>query len=181
MIKSIFCDIQQHFFTQSTDIKQVADLIDDPKHVFWLDLQNPTEQELATIAELFRLHPLGVEDASLEHQRPKVEEYEHFLFLVFQTVSLETDNRGLATGELDRSVGQNYLITVHNKPVKELDEAEQRWKRNGTQLEKGIGILLYSLLDTVVDHYFPVADELVDQAEALEVRMFSGTKTVRER
>ena len=58
-------------------------MIDDHKHVFWLDVQCPTEQELATLAEAFQLHPLALEDASHEHQRPKVEEYEHFVFLVF--------------------------------------------------------------------------------------------------
>lgn len=181
MIKSIHCDTHKHAFTQSTDIEQIAGLIDDLQHVFWLDLQNPTEQELARIAELFHLHPLAIEDASNEHQRPKVEEYEHFLFLVFHTVNLDDSKRGLTMGELDIFVGQNYLITVHSEPVKELDEMEQRWKRGNAQVERGVGILLYSLLDTIVDHYFPVVDELVDQAEALEVRMFAETRSVRER
>jgi len=181
MIKGIYCDTQKRVFAQSTDTQQITTLLNDPKHVFWLDLQHPTGEELTTIAELFQLHPLAIEDAGHEHQRPKVEEYEHFLFLVFHTVNLATDWRGLTTGELDIFVGQNYLITVHNEPMKELDEAEQRWKRGNAQLEKGVGILLYSLLDTIVDRYFPVVDELVDQAEALEVRMFAEARSVRER
>ncbi len=181
MIKSIHCNTHEHFFTQLTDADQIAELIDDPKHVFWLDVQHPTEQELAAVAEAFQLHPLAVEDASHEHQRPKVEEYEHFFFLVFHTVSLDATERGLAMRELDMFVGQNYLITVHTEPIGELDEVEQRWKRNSTQLERGIGILLYSLLDTIVDRYFPVVDALVDQAEALEARMFARTGTARER
>ncbi len=180
-MKSIYCDTHKHVFSQTTDLKQIAELLSDPSHVFWLDMLSPTEQELATIAELFQLHPLAVEDASNEHQRPKVEEYEHFLFLVFHTINLDASKQDLVMGELDVFVGQNYLITVHNEPVKELEEVEQRWKRNGTQVERGVGILLYSLLDTVVDHYFPVADELVDQAEALEDRMFAEARTVHER
>ncbi|HEY4389117.1 MAG TPA: magnesium/cobalt transporter CorA [Ktedonobacteraceae bacterium] len=136
---------------------------------------------MATIADLFQLHPLAVEDARHEHQRPKVEKYEHFVFLVFHTVNLEASRRELTTGELDIFVGQNYLITVHTEPIQELDEVEQRWKRNSTQLGKGIGILLYSFLDTIVDHYFPVVDALVDQAETLEAHIFAGAGTVRKR
>lgn len=182
MIKSIYCDIHNHAFAQTADMQQVTELLNDPKHVFWLDVLNPTEQELATIARLFHLHPLAVEDASNEHQRPKVEEYENFLFLVFHTVNLDNNKQKLFINELDIFIGQNYLITVHTTPVKELDEVEQRWKRSNTQTEKGIGILVYSLLDTVVDHYFPVADELVDQAENLEDRMFESSQAVvRER
>ncbi|HEY0756048.1 MAG TPA: magnesium/cobalt transporter CorA [Ktedonobacteraceae bacterium] len=181
MMKSIYCDTHTHFFNQLTDNDQIAELINDPKHVFWLDLQQPTEQELATIANLFKLHPLAIEDASNEHQRPKVEEYEHFLFLVFHTINLDASKRELLLEELDAFVGANYLITVHNQPIRELDEVEQRWKRSNAQVEKGIGILLYSLLDTIVDHYFPAVDELVDQAEALEDRMFAEARAVRER
>ena len=182
MIKSIHCYTQEErAFTQLTEIDQIAELLNDPEHLFWLDVQQPTEQELATIGEIFHLHPLAIEDASQEHQRPKVEEYEHFFFLVFHTVNLDAMKQELITHELDIFVGANYLITVHVEAIKELDEVEQRWKRNGTQLERGIGILLYSLLDTIVDRYFPVSDELVDQAEELEDLLFAGTEIVRER
>ena len=181
MIKSIHCHTHEHNFTQLNGTDQIAELINDPEHVFWLDLQDPTEQELASIAKLFHLHPLAIEDASREHQRPKVEEYEHFVFLVFHTVDLDATKQELVTHELDIFVGTNYLITVHTEPIEKFHEAEQRWKRNGTQLEKGVGILLYSLLDTIVDHYFPVSDELVDQAEELEDRLFVGNRARRER
>jgi magnesium transporter len=181
MIKSIHCDTHEHTFTELTETDRIKELINDLKHIFWLDVQDPTEQELATIGEIFHLHPLAVEDASQEHQRPKVEEYEHFFLLVFHTVNLDATKQELITHELDIFVGANYMITVHTEPVRELDEVELRWKRNGVQLERGVGILLYSLLDTIVDRYFPVSDELVSQAEELEDRLFAGAETIRER
>lgn len=181
MLKSVYCDTHQQTFAQTTELEKIAELLGDHRHAFWLDLQAPTEEELATIADLFHLHPLAVEDASNEHQRPKVEEYENFLFLVFHTVSLDERKQSLSMGELDIFVGQNYLITVHDTPLIELEETAQRWKRSHGQLEKGIGVLLYSLLDTIVDNYFPIVDGLVDQAEELEEHMFSGKGTVQER
>jgi magnesium transporter len=104
-----------------------------------------------------------------------VEEYQNFYFVVFYSVSLTEDKRGLDTCELDLFLGDNYLITVHNGHILELDEVEQRWTRNVKQLEWGIGVLLYTMLDTIVDRYFPVVDELVDRAEELEDNLFAGT------
>ena len=180
MIKSIYCNIQEHVFTQTTNIDQIAELLQDPAHVFWLDLDSPTEHELALIAQTFHLHPLAIEDASREHQRPKIEEYEHFFLLVFHTVGLDAAKQELDMHELDIFVGPNYLITVHTEALEELAEVEQRWKRNSAQVERGIGILLYSLLDTIVDRYFPVIDVMVDQAEAYEDHLFAGRGRVHE-
>jgi magnesium transporter len=181
VIKSIYSRAYERVFTQLTGTDQIAELANDPEHVFWLDAQSPTEQELAKIGEIFRLHPLAVEDASNEHQRPKVEEYEDFFLLVFHTVELDATKQELITHELDVFVGTNYLITVHTEAIGELAEVEQRWKRNGTKLARGIGVLLYLLLDTIVDRYFPISDELVEHAEVLEDRLFAGTESTRER
>jgi magnesium transporter len=71
-------------------------------------------------------------------------------------------------------VGANFLVTVHYGPIKELDEAEKRWKRHKDQFDHGIGVLLYSILDAIVDNYFPAVDRLVDESEELETRIFEG-------
>src|SRR6185312_13272749 len=119
----------------------------------WLDLEHPSADELARLAERFHLHPLAIEDAETGHQRPKIEEYEGFFFLVFYGAALAEDGRSLKTPELRIFAGESYLITIHDAPLPALDEAEHRWTRNGQQVEWGIGILLYSLLDTLGDEY----------------------------
>jgi magnesium transporter len=174
MLKAIHCDPHEHNFKRVTSLEEVRKIKKDPSSIFWLDLENPAEHDLAKIGEEFQLHPLAIEDASHEHQRPKVEEYEQFYFVVFYTANQQEKTNHLAINELDMFLGKNYLITVHEKPMPELDEVEQRWTRNVKQLEWGIGVLLYSLLDTIVDRYFPIVDALVDQAEDLEDRMFMG-------
>ncbi len=95
--------------------------------------------------------------------------------MVFYSVKLDSTSHELYISEVDMFLGKNYLITVHYKPLPDLEEAEHRWMRNVKRLEWGIGVLLYSLLDTIVDQYFPVVDALVDEAETLEDRMFAGT------
>ena len=174
MLKAISCNPHEHSFQHITDLEKLKDEHDNPDSIIWLDMLNPTEEDMAKIAEKFSLHPLAIEDATREHQRPKVEEYENFYFVVFYTADTKKDSQELNICEIDMFLGKNYLITVHEHPIKELVEAEQRWTRNSKQLEWGIGVLLYSLLDTIVDHYFPIVDELVDIAEDLEDRLFMG-------
>src|SRR5437762_14283500 len=174
MLKAIHCDTQDHVFRHLTSLEQARDVKNLPNALLWLDLQNPSEQELVKLGQEFALHPLAIEDASREHQRPKVEEYEHFYFVVFYSVSLNANAAGLDICELDMFLGKNYLITVHTGHILELDEVEQRWTRNAKQLEWGVGVLLYTLLDTIVDRYLPVVDDRVNQAEELEDQLFTG-------
>src|SRR6266536_5583976 len=174
MLKAISCNTREHTFQRISNIDQINEVRDDPDAILWLDIWQPTEEDLNAIAHKFHLHPLAIEDATVEHQRPKVEEYENFYFVVFYTVNMKEKSQELDICEVDMFLGKDFLITTHQKPVHELDEAEQRWTRNSKQLEWGIVILLYSLLDTIVDHYFPIVDMLVEQVEDLENGLFAG-------
>src|SRR2546421_3086630 len=174
MLKAIHCDTHEHIFRHLMSLEQASEVRNNPDALLWLDLQSPTEQDLTRLGQEFTLHPLAIEDASREHQRPKVEEYERFYFVVFYSVDLAANTLELDIRELDMFLGENYLITVHSGPIHALDEVEQRWTRNVKQLEWGVGVLLYTMLDTIVDRYFPVVDEMVNQAEELEDRLFSG-------
>lgn len=173
MLKAIQCNTSKRSFHRVTNLDNLDELAHDPDHVIWLDLHKPSMDDLDRVAKAFNLHPLAVEDATHEHQRPKIEEYDSFFFVVFYTIDINSATHRPDVCELDMFVGKNYLITVHEKELSELDEAELRWTRNASQLEWGIGILLYSLLDTIVDRYFPIVDALVDQSEEIEERIFS--------
>ncbi len=174
MLKILSCAPHERQFNQSEQIEALSAISATPDKLFWIDLHAPTEEEVQVIADTFKLHPLAVEDATQPHLRPKIAEYATFFFLVFYVVSLGREKRKVHLQEIDMFVGTNYLITVHQVPLPELEEAEERWRRNGHQLEKGIGILLYSLLDTIVDNYFPVVDALVDASEELEDVIYAG-------
>lgn len=174
MLKILSCTPHERRFDQVEQVDELRSIAATTDQLFWLDLYQPTEQELQGIAEAFHLHPLAIEDSIVLHQRPKVDEYPNFFFLVFYVVRLNEALERVEAEELKIFVGSNYLITVHQSQLPELAEAEERWRRNNHQLEKGIGILLYSLLDSVVDHYFPIVDALVDAAEELEDTIYSG-------
>jgi magnesium transporter len=189
--KAIACDTATHAFFDIDDPEGLRHAANDDTVHIWLDLSHPSAEEMAHLTERLHLHPLAVEDALTGHQRPKIEEYDGFFFLVFYALTQQdgaaNENTAAAangalidgdgsvkTQELRVFVGKHYLLTVHDDPIPALDEAERRWKRNEQQAEWGAGILLYSLLDSIVDQYFPTLDALVERAEDLDERIFAS-------
>lgn len=172
MIKALNCDKTKCTFGEVNDLAQISDLLEGKNNLIWLDLLDPTEEELVRVSQEFNFHPLAVEDAHHEHQRPKIDEYDDFTFIVFYT--LELVEQELKHKELAMFINEHYLVTVHREPIAELAEAELRWKRSSRQTDRGIGVLVYSVMDTIVDHYFPVIDQLIDSVEELEEQVLAG-------
>ncbi len=128
----------------------------------------------AEMAEEFGLHPLAVEDARKGHQRPKIEEYDDSLFVVLHT--LESVARGadspLAVGEVDIFVGSNYILSVRHRTRKGFDDVRARCEREPELLRTASGFVLYALMDTVVDRYFPILEALESELEQIEESIF---------
>ncbi len=150
-------------------------LISDPKSLVWLDLSDPTPEDFTRIAEEFRFHPLAMEDAQKRHQRPKIDIYNDFFFLVFYAVRESMENVGFDTQEVAFFIGANYLVTVHHGRCDEIEGTVKRWRENVPQGDKvGPAILLYSILDAMVDNYFPVLDAVAERTDELERTIFEA-------
>lgn len=152
------------------DPSLVSDYLEEPDTFVWVDLERPAPGDMAMLGEEFRLHPLAIEDATKPHQRPKVERYEHHLFVVVYAVWVEGD--GVAAAEVDAFIGDRFVITVRKDPGWRIDPVLERWDAAQDMVKHGVGYLLYALLDTVVDGYFLVVDALEDRVDDLEDRVF---------
>lgn len=159
----------------STD--EIHTYIADPDNVVWLDVQDPGEKELEMLLEQFGFHPLSVEDVVHPDQRAKVDEYKGYLFVVTHTVRNAVDLRNVDLCEVDLFIGRNYLVTVHRGPAPTLDEAFSRWTSSGEMMREGVGYLVYTVLDSLVDAFFPVLDAIEEHMEDSEVELFSGRGT----
>ena len=166
-----------------TNIKpdEIHDYVHRPECFVWVALVDPDPGELAAMQQEFDLHELAVEDAHHGHQRPKIEEYGDSIFAVMHTV--EWLNGELHVGEVDVFVGPNYVLTVRNRTSKGFAEVRARCEREPQLLGEGSAFVLYVLMDTVVDRYFPLLDTLETELENIEERMFanaSGRANVEE-
>src|SRR3977135_330378 len=133
---------------------------------FWLDIENPDANDYKLLEETFKAHPLTIEDIQQQNQRPKIDEYPEYNFVVI----FQADWHGDAVSFLEHHlfVGAYYLITVHNEPAPALQELQNRIHRS-PELTKGQPhFLTYLVVDALVDATFPVlekVDETVDRME----------------
>lgn len=176
MITPIYFCKRTHKFEHVNNLDEVSDLLKDKDNLVWIDLNSPKDDELQKIAEEFNFHPLAVEDVTQQHQRPKVDEYENFYLVIFYSLSINEGETKFKATEIDMLMGENFLVTVHYEEIPALKEAKKRWQSNAAQIDRDIGVLLYSLLDTLVDDCFPVMDNLIDQVEELEDLIFEEKK-----
>jgi magnesium transporter len=153
------------------DPARVSDLLEERGTIVWLDLEDPSDDELAMIQEEFSIHPLAIEDAQHRNQRPKMERYEGFNFLVLYGLSVRDGD--LQEGEIQSFVSPRFLITLRFPPAFDLKAVVVRAERSPELVKEGGGFLLYALLDEVVDRYFDVVDRLEDESETVEEDVFS--------
>jgi magnesium transporter len=168
------------------------------KNLLWLDVDTAVTRDLGLLQREFGFHALALEDALRPHQRAKVETYDGYTFVVFYAATLRERARRTFRAQARRRarqrqqngartdaapnlielhqiamfIGGNYLVTVHRGPLKELDEVSKRWHDNIHRIDRSIGALVYSLLDTIVDDYFPIVDKVADLVEDVEQSVF---------
>ncbi|GAB4212226.1 MAG: magnesium/cobalt transporter CorA [Roseiflexaceae bacterium] len=148
----------------------ISEILNEPNTVVWLDIRDPSEQDVALLRDEFQFHPLSLEDAVREQQRPKVEAFEGYYFIVFYAVAYQEDR--IQTQALHLFVGHNFLVSVHRGDFRQIDETVARWRAPNSPLGKSVGALLYALLDAIVDDYFPAMDRVTDRIEDLEDAIF---------
>ena len=157
--------------------QEISEYLKRPGCFVWVALKDATEAELAAMQEEFDLHPLAVEDARHGHQRPKIEEYGDMVFAVLHVV--EQIGEDFRIGEVAVFVGRNYVLSVRSHAERGFTEVRARCEREPELLRHGSGYVLYALMDSVVDRYFPLLDALESELEQIEQRIFSPQTSAR--
>jgi magnesium transporter len=153
---------------------RISELVADG--LTWVHADRPGEAEVAYLAERFGFHELDIEDVLSKRQRPKIDEYPDYLFLVLHFPFYDKSVQRLNAAELDIFIGHDFLITLPNVellPVTYLlrrceDDAERREEL----FSKGSGYLLYHVLDDLFDYCFPILDKIGTKLDAIEGAIF---------
>ncbi|AEV87625.1 magnesium transporter CorA [Actinoplanes sp. SE50] len=143
-----------------------------PGAVAWLDLLEPSAEDLAAVADEYGLHPLAVEDALAEHERPKLDRYPDHLFLNVYAVAVPDAEGRPSKVEISAFVTERVLITVH-KGKGDVDRLTERWDEDPSGLAAGGGVnyLLYGLLDVIVDGQYAAARQVDEAMDSIEDQM----------
>jgi magnesium transporter len=142
----------------------------------WLGVAEPSAEEFEGIARQFDLHELAVEDAVKAQQRPKVELFADTLLIVVKTITHPEASEGIEVGELLLFVHSDFIITVRHGDG-ELSSVRERVERRPDLLAHGTGVVLYAILDHVVDGYGDVAQTVDGEIQVVEREVFSAERT----
>lgn len=190
---------RQGRFAMDLAPQAISDVLATPGTILWLDIQDPTEEEIRLLHDEFCFHPLAIEDATRAHERPKVDAYEHamlqnpqgpeeenaeaedaalepgrhtYYFIVFYEAAPDIEHDQVLTQAINIFVGPNFLVTVHGGDSKNVRNTLARWQGPDSPLGTSIGALVHAFLDAIVDDYFPLMDQVADRVEDLEDLIF---------
>jgi magnesium transporter len=133
---------------------------------FWLDIESPDADDFKLLVETFKAHPLSIEDIQHQNQRPKIDEYPEYNFVVIFQADWKGDDVSFVEHHL--LVGPYYLVTVHDEPAPALKELQDRIHKSPALTKGQPAFLTYLVIDAMVDATFPVLeriDETVDKME----------------
>jgi magnesium transporter len=136
---------------------------------FWLDLHDPTEEDFQLLRDVFRFHPLALEDSEQFGQRPKLEDYGDFVFLVFFGAAPPPDEDRLV--EVHCFYSERFLVTLRRDEAPACEALKERYTKRPAPLEKPIA-LLYRLLDALTDSFFPALEDFDERIDAVEDEIF---------
>ncbi len=131
----------------------------------WLEYEDPSDEDLEHIAQLIHLHPLTVQDARTFRQRPKIEEYEGYMFVVVFGVDPETQSGGALLREVHMVISGDYVVTIHRRPFAALDELRARYDDQPIRSEQ---FLVYKVLDAITSTFVPVLSRIDDTIDEIE-------------
>ncbi len=160
-------------FETRVNPKDISEIIKQKERFVWLDIKDPQENDVKLLRDEFHFHALAIEDAIKQHERPKIDSYDNYYFLVFYAISYDEVQKNLAVRAINLFVGPNYLVSVHQGEIPAIDDTIKRWQKNEEQFGNDTGVLLYELFDAIVDDYFPVIDKLAERVEVIEEQIFA--------
>src|SRR4029453_6785977 len=172
MITTVCLNRNSKAFTNDCAVGDISELRQMDELVVWADVSDPTSRDFEELAEEFGFHHLSIEDCRNEHQRPKLEEYAGYYFIVLYEAELAGPNDRLELRELNIFLGKNYLVTVHSRPIRAIETARRLWHEWTDRADQGSGLLAYLLIDAVVDDYLPLLDIVSERMDDLEDSIF---------
>jgi magnesium transporter len=139
----------------------------------WVDLANPTPDEIGILSGAFGFHELSIEDAVSELHHPKVEDYQAYLYVILHGIDFKGSEHRFATQDIDFFLGPNYLVTVHDDRSRSVKELRDVCARNTHAVGEGPAALMHRIVDAMVDHYRPEVDKLDERIDGIEREVFS--------
>jgi magnesium transporter len=156
---------------------QLPSLLADKNNLVWVDFLGETPEQIEVakhvLLDIFKFHPLTVEDCIETRNQPKIEVFPTYLYLIVHGVRPEeTNSSNFVTKELDGYLGDNYVVTFHLERFRSIKTVKQQVRNSPFACQRGPAYLLHQILDQLVDLYMPMVDDFDRAINELEERVF---------
>ncbi len=149
----------------------------------WINIVHPKEEDILALKKKYRFHTLDLEDCLSESQRPKIDEYEKYLFIVLQFPYYNRRTRHISAEQVNIFIGENYLITLHDGHLDELNKIFEKCKKSAKSRKlffgESTGYLLYSIINSLFTFSFSITDKIQVNLKNIEKEIFE-TAHVRD-
>ncbi|MCD4668946.1 MAG: magnesium/cobalt transporter CorA [Actinomycetia bacterium] len=155
--------------------------INNPDYLLWLDIENPSKTNMQLLLDEFHFHPLDIEDCLSVIERPKLDEYDDYFFLVLHIPLFVKQTKRLVSFTVNIFIGNNFIVSVHHGPCKPIQTTYDGLRSDYGILAKGSGYLLHRVLDALIDYNFPILHKIYRNLQSVEDNIFRkpSTKNVR--
>lgn len=171
--------IRSILFTESGQLQQIPPehletVLREEKGFLWVDMvAESAELCKPLLRDVFKFHPLSIDDALQETHVPKIDEWDTYLYITLRTMKTENhDTFSIDTPELDIFLGTNYLVTYHEEPIDAVDKIWELCDQDNRYWSRGAGYLLYHIADEIVSNTMVVIDDLDLQIDQIEDEIF---------
>jgi magnesium transporter len=176
--RSVYRDATTGALRHDLHPRELAEVLARGTGDLWVDVDSTNRYQLAVLDKVFKFHPLAVEDTLNPNSRVKTEEYDGYLFVIVRGVRFceETteDPYDIETFNTYFFLGPHYLVTVHGEYAPAISEVAERLHRNHELLARGVGRLMHAIMDSAVDGFFPITDQIEAFVDGLEERVFAN-------
>ena len=154
--------------------REFPELIRNRRGLLWVDFTSETPETSLSILESFSFHPLAIDDALLETHVPRLDDWGNYLYIVLNYMNVKENGETWETevDELDIFLGQNYIVTHHDHPIKAIEETWEACDRDPRNTQDGADHLLYKITDRLVAEYMPTVEKIDAAIDQIEDQVF---------
>ncbi|UJR83585.1 magnesium/cobalt transporter CorA [Sandaracinus amylolyticus] len=150
-------------------IDELPALLADPTTLVWVDMLDCGDKDRRILEDIFKFHPMVVEDMLADAPTPKLERFDGYLYIVFHALLPGWEkSQELPIGDLDVMLGRNFLLTSHSKMIASVENAWTQVRKKPELMRKGMAYVAYLIADVLSERYLPLMEKLDHEIDALE-------------
>ena len=176
-MKTLIYDKKQKSLLKRFKQSDIVPYIKNPDYLVWLDIENPNKKTMQFLRDHFSFHPLDIEDCLSVIERPKLDEYDDYFFLVLHIPVFVKQTRRLIPFTVNIFIGNNFIVTVHQGLCKPIQTTYDHLVEDPAILERGSGYLLHGILDALIDYSFPILNKIYRNIQNVEDDIFKKPST----